>query len=151
MSVRIIQGDVRDVLPTLDADSFDCIVTSPPYYGLRDYGCKGQIGLEATLAGYLETIVAVCRELRRVLNPSGVFFLNIGDSYATGGKGGGSDGSKQRTNTGSLIGGRHIAPHGLKPKDLCLIPERLGIARNDLDADQERAVFLGRRGGERRR
>ena len=81
MTVRIIQGDVREQLPKLSADSFDCIVTSPPYFGLRDYGCEGQIGLEPTLDAYLETMVAVCRDLRRVLKQSGVFFINVADSY----------------------------------------------------------------------
>jgi hypothetical protein len=71
MSIGIIQGDARVELPKLPADFFDCICTSPPYYGLRDYGCDGQIGLEPTLDEYLETMVSVCRELRRVLKPSG--------------------------------------------------------------------------------
>jgi DNA modification methylase len=104
--IRIIQGDVREQLPLLPDDSFDCIVTSPPYFRLRDYGCIGQIGVESTLDEYLHAIVPVCRELRRVLKPSGVFFLNIGDSYA---------------------GSRGAQSSGIKPKDLYLIPERLGI------------------------
>ena len=70
------------MLPTLPADSFDCVVTSPPYFGLRDYGVEGQIGLEPTLAAYLKTMVGVCRELRRVLKPSGTGWLNVGSSYS---------------------------------------------------------------------
>lgn len=150
VTVRIIHGDCRDVLPTLLADSFDCCVTSPPYYGLRDYGVEGQIGLEPTMQEYLETMVGVCREIKRVLKPSGTFWLNVGDSYAHSGRGGNPDGNtKQSTNAGSqgvgvLYGlseqdreaerarmrkqfdAQRAA--GLKPKDLCMIPNRLAIA-----------------------
>ena len=128
MTVRIIQGDIRDELPKMEADYFDCIVTSPPYFGLRDYGCDGQIGLEATLDEYIETMVAVCRDLRRVLKPSGVFFLNIGDSYTQPSSGRTStDRPKNNVLDGTTFITRKI-PAGLKPKDLCLVPERLGIA-----------------------
>jgi DNA modification methylase len=82
VSVRILQGDVREILSTLPSDHFDCVVTSPPYWGLRDYGVEGQIGLEPTLTEYLDTMTALCRQLRRVLKPEGTFWLNIGDSYA---------------------------------------------------------------------
>src|SRR5271156_5112637 len=93
MTVRIIHGDCRAILPTLPADSFDCVVTSPPYFGLRDYGVEGQIGLETTLAAYLETMVGVMREVRRVLKASGTCFLNIGDGYSSTTKGSGGDGT----------------------------------------------------------
>jgi DNA modification methylase len=111
MTTRIINGDCRGILPTLPADSFDCIVTSPPYWGLRDYGVDGQIGLEPTMQGYLETMVGVCRELKRVLKPEGTFWLNVGSVYAGSGKGGNPPNSphqKQATNAGSLsvVGGK---------------------------------------------
>lgn len=129
-----LQGDCRDILPTMAADSFDCVVTSPPYWGLRDYGVDGQIGLEPTLGSYLETMVAVCRELRRVLKPMGTFWLNIGDMYATppGGAGhqgkGGLRASRSFTATGSSKKG---VPGGMKPKDLCMVPNRLAIRLQD--------------------
>ena len=63
--ITFLQGDVREILPTASGDSFDCIVTSPPYFGLRDYGVDGQIGLEPTLDAYVETMVDIGRELRR--------------------------------------------------------------------------------------
>src|SRR5271156_1302603 len=94
MTTRVLNGDCRVILPTLPADSFDCVVTSPPYWGLRDYGVDGQIGLEKTLVGYLETMVGVCRELRRVLKPEGTFWLNVGDSYS------GSWGAQSRKHAG---------------------------------------------------
>ena len=189
---------MRVELPKLPADYFDCIVTSPPYFGLRDYGTAtweggddacghiekesarndvtavrlaeraaqygtgqgdgskvsavqfrnlcpkcgarrvdSQIGLEPTLDAYLETMVAVCRELRRVLKPSGVMFLNIGDSYAQseirhrqGGNGStlrnGNCKADEKWAAGTAQTGRKIN-HGLKPKDLMLVPQRLGI------------------------
>lgn len=144
MSVRIITGDCRDVLPTLDTDSFDCVVTSPPYFGLRDYGVAGQIGLEPTLAEYLETMVDVFRELRRVLKPTGTCWLNIGDSYA------GSWGAQSREHAGkrapnvsalsanqvkaaqNRVGTGSLSRTGaLKAKDLCMVPNRLAILLQD--------------------
>ena len=131
----ILKGDVRDVLPTLPSDHYDCVVTSPPYWGLRDYGVEGQIGLEPTMQGYLDTMVSVCRELRRVLKPEGTFWLNIGDSYSgsanigrndagrdIGGRGGNILGSGNPGKQGSIQ-----KSSGLKPKDLCMIPNRLAI------------------------
>lgn len=133
MSVRIIHGDCRLILPTLPADSFDCVVTSPPYFGLRDYGVEGQIGLEPTLALYLETMVGVGRELRRVLKPSGTFWLNVGDSYnAHPGQRKTTDkvGAKQLTNAGSNTAPSRHTPD-LKPKDLMMVPNRLAILLQD--------------------
>ena len=83
MSVTVLHGDCRAVLPTLDAGSVQCCVTSPPYYGLRDYGVAGQIGLEPTPDEYVAEMVAVFREVRRVLRDDGTLWLNIGDSYST--------------------------------------------------------------------
>jgi DNA modification methylase len=79
--IQIYNGDVLDVLRQLPDDSIDCCVTSPPYWGLRDYGVEGQIGLEPTMQGYLDKMVEVCREVRRVLKADGTLWLNIGDSY----------------------------------------------------------------------
>jgi DNA modification methylase len=141
MSVEIINGDVRFVLSILPSNSFDCIVTSPPYWGLRDYGVDGQIGLEPTMTGYLETMVGVCRELRRVLKPEGTFWLNIGDSYAGSGRGGATppaetlaggvnghgDADSKRGRKDGYNPSRDPKGHGLKHKDLCMIPNRLAI------------------------
>ena len=81
MTIDFLQGDVREVLKTLPNDHFDCVVTSPPYWGLRDYGISGQIGLEPTLKEYIENMVGICGEIRRVMKPTGTFWLNVGDSY----------------------------------------------------------------------
>ena len=83
MAVEIIQGDALTVLRTLPSDHFHCIVTSPPYWGLRDYGVEGQIGLEETPEQWCARLVEVFREVRRVLRPDGVLWLNCGDSYAS--------------------------------------------------------------------
>ena len=130
MSVNIIRGNVLEVLPTLPDNHFDCIVTSPPYWGLRDYGVDGQIGLEPTMQGYLDTMVGVCRELRRVLKPEGTFWLNIGDSYAARIRQSGPQhaGKLSRSSKGVLTSYNRPLPQGLKEKDLCMIPNRLAIA-----------------------
>ena len=82
--VTLHHGDALDVLAGLDAGSVNCIVTSPPYYGLRDYGVDGQLGAEATPAEFVDALVAVFREARRVLADDGTFWLNLGDSYGRG-------------------------------------------------------------------
>jgi len=82
MSVRIIQGDWLVEGPKLDAGSVHCCVTSPPYWGLRDYGVKDQLGLEATPEEYVSNMVKAFREVKRVLRDDGTLWLNLGDSYA---------------------------------------------------------------------
>lgn len=81
-SVTLYHGDALAVASTLDAGAADCIVTSPPYFGLRDYGTAGQYGLEASPAEYVETMRALFAELRRVLADDGTLWLNLGDSYS---------------------------------------------------------------------
>lgn len=83
MTVRILRGDCREILRTLDANSIDCVVTSPPYWGLRDYGVAGQLGMERTLGEHIKTLVDVFREVRRVIKPMAAVWLNYGDCYAT--------------------------------------------------------------------
>jgi DNA modification methylase len=141
--LTVYEGDCRAVLAALPAESVHTVVTSPPYWGLRDYGSAGQLGLEPTPEEYVANMVAVFREVRRVLGADGTLWLNLGDSYAGRGKGPSNDGSKQRTNVGSLIPGtRNPAqfaggqaptewlpvPAGLKPKDLVGIPWRVAFA-----------------------
>jgi len=140
MSVRILVGDVRDRLKDLPDESVHCVVTSPPYFGLRDYGHPGQIGLEPTPAEFVRTMVEVFREVRRVLRPDGTFWLNLGDSYAQGGGGGASSKSTLKNDGRPVYGARaqelalnerafsRKAPPGLKPKDLIGIPWRVAFA-----------------------
>src|SRR3990167_6282104 len=80
---KIIQGDALEVLKTLESESVDCCVTSPPYFGLRDYCVAGQIGLEETPEAYVQKLVDVFREVKRVLKKEGTAWLNLGDSYNT--------------------------------------------------------------------
>lgn len=130
MAVRIIVSDVMDGLAGLESDSVDCVVTSPPYWGLRDYGFEGQLGLEPTLAGHLEAMVSVFEEVRRVLKPTGTLWLNYGDCYASTPNGrsakdtkaAGKDDRTFRDKPFSTVQGV------LKAKDLCMIPNRLAIA-----------------------
>ena len=81
MSVRILVGDCLDLLRTLPEESVHCVVTSPPYWGLRDYGVQGAIGLEPTFGEHLDALVRVFREVRRVLRSDGTLWLNYGDAY----------------------------------------------------------------------
>jgi DNA modification methylase len=128
MGVDILLGDVRERLRDLADESVHCVVTSPPYFGLRDYGVDGQIGLEATPAQFVAALVQVFREVRRVLRPDGTCWLNLGDSYAATTKGAGGAG-KQHTNAGSVLADRSWrVPDGLKPKDLIGIPWRVAFA-----------------------
>lgn len=130
MTVAILLGDVLARLRELPADHFDCVVTSPPYWGLRDYGVVGQIGLEPTLGEHLAVMVDVFREVRRVMKPTGTLWLNYGDCYATTPNGrsaadtkaAGSDDRTFRDKPFSTVGGV------LKAKDLCMVPNRLAIA-----------------------
>ena len=129
---EIHEGDALDVLTGLASESTQCCVTSPPYWGLRDYNVDGQIGLEKTPDEYVESLVCVFRELRRVLRDDGTLWLNIGDSYAAGGKGGGGSFMAERKDAAwqgrSKVNGWRTPPHGLKPKDLVGIPWRVAFA-----------------------
>ena len=105
---RVFLGDSLAVLRTFPAESVHCVVTSPPYFGLRDYGVAGQMGLEITAELYLSRMVAVFREVRRVLRKDGTCWVNMGDSYAASpGKHRTEDkvGAKQATNCGSRARG----------------------------------------------
>jgi len=131
---RIIIGDVIDGLRTLDDGSVQCCVTSPPYWGLRDYGVEGQIGLEKTPDEFVAKMVDVFCEVRRVLRDDGVMFLNLGDSYANNGVSntstvGGFTGERIRSGAKGTMDSRpRNIPDGLKPKDLCMIPWRVALA-----------------------
>ena len=139
MKREIVCGDALEVLRGLPDESVHCCVTSPPYWGLRDYGVEGQLGLEETPEGYVEKIVGVFREVRRVLRDDGTLWLNLGDSYTTGGsnrngigsddpKWGGNDTKKVQKHT-KIIGGNIST--GLKPKNLVGIPWRVAFALQD--------------------
>ena len=142
--LTILQGDVLARLAEMPDESVQCVVTSPPYWGLRDYGVAGQLGLEPTPQEFIERMTDVFREVRRVLRADGTCWVNMGDSYA------GSWGAQSRPNGsdlgstlqgGSTLSARQIKAHpkgthtgslkntpGLKPKDLCGIPWRLAFA-----------------------
>lgn len=108
MRNTIVLGDAVEILRTMPDDSVHCVVTSPPYYRLRDYGVDGQIGLENSLAEYLNRLRDVFREVRRVLRSDGTCWVNMGDIYTGGGAG--ADMGKHTSNKGSL--------HGIRTNDL---------------------------------
>jgi DNA modification methylase len=109
-------------------ESIDCCVTSPPYWGLRDYGVAGQLGLERTPEEYVAKMVEVFREVKRVLKAEGTLWLNLGDSYAAAVKGGSQGKNGQRANRRFTCGVIPKISKGLKPKDLCGIPWRVAFA-----------------------
>lgn len=122
--------DCRAFMRSLPEKSVNCGVTSPPYYGLRNYGVDGQIGLELTPEEFVEALVETFREMKRVLRDDGTLWLNLGDSYASSGKGGNpidSDHTKQRTKIGSLSSSP-IKVKTMKPKDLIGIPWMVAFA-----------------------
>jgi len=124
----VICGDAREVLPTLEARSIHCCVTSPPYWGLRDYGTDGQLGLESTPEEYVARMVEVFGEVRRVLRDDGTLWLNLGDSYTTGPS---TSARAQDPKSVSPDGAALLrvgTPPGLKPKDLVGIPWRVAFA-----------------------
>lgn len=163
MTVEFLIGDVTEMLRSMKAESVDCVVTSPPYWGLRDYEVEGQLGMERTLGEHLDVMVKVFREIRRVLKKHGTVWLNYGDCYASAPNGrsaadvkaAGNDDRTFRDKPFSTVGpiydpaynrsprghfqvsdrqsrmetgGRVVAGGYLKPKDLCMIPNRLAIA-----------------------
>jgi DNA modification methylase len=130
MTRQILEGDCLTVLATMPDGSVDCVVTSPPYWGLRDYGVNGQLGVETTSEEYVEHLVEVFREVRRVLERDGTLWLNLGDSYANDGKWGGKTGGKQAylPDDDRKRTGRSKRVTGLKPKDLVGIPWRVAFA-----------------------
>lgn len=130
MSVRVLQGDCRETLKGLADASVNCCVTSPPYWGLRDYGHAGQIGQEKSPEEFVAALVSVFREVRRVLKDDGTLWLNLGDSYAGSGTGQGPNGScdpKQPKLNGMKVEVPDL-PDGLKAKDLVGIPWRVAFA-----------------------
>lgn len=122
---EIVQGDCLQVLPSLRAGSFKCCVTSPPYWGVRDYGYEGQVGAEDSLAEYVEKLRAVFREVRRVLADDGTLWLNVGDVFTSGNR---RWRDRDRKNPARAMTYRPPTPPGLKPKDLVGVPWRLAFS-----------------------
>ena len=149
--VTIMVGDCLRRLQEIPDNSIHCCISSPPYWGLRSYqGEPGMIGLESTFEEHLENLVAVFREVRRVLRHDGCLFLNYGDAYASGTKGSGGDtdwqtGGRSAGGTGgskarSFMSEPFKLNHGLKPKDLMMMPARVAMALRDDGAADVRAM-----------
>lgn len=125
----IMEGDALYALRLLPSNSIQCVVTSPPYWGLRDYGIEGQIGLESTLPQFINSLVRIFSEVKRVLRSDGILWVNMGDGYTSGNR---RYRAKDKKNPARAMAIRPDTPEGLKPKDLQGIPWRLAFAlQND--------------------
>ena len=127
-NITLINGDSLEELKKLPSDSVYCCVTSPPYFGLRDYGVNGQIGLEKTLDEYIDKLVNVFQEVGRVLKTDGSLWLNLGDSYCNRSDKNSSGDSQKYVYNGKSVQRRAITPAGLKRKDLIGVPWRVAFA-----------------------
>jgi site-specific DNA-methyltransferase (cytosine-N4-specific) len=130
-NLQILTGDSSTILPTLPAESVQCCVTSPPYWGLRDYEHPAQIGAESSPELYVENLVALFREIHRVLRKDGTVWLNVGDGYARNGGTGNHGPNALVGNTKKLIQKRNCkVPDcwGLKDRDLIGLPWRVAFA-----------------------
>lgn len=124
MNYEIKQGDCLQTMRSIPDASVQCCVTSPPYWGLRDYGVDGQIGLEPSPDAYVARMVEVFREVRRCLRDDGTLWLNIGDSYS----GNASSGGANKNSGGPAFRVSTEVTKAGKPKDLCMIPWRVALA-----------------------
>ena len=122
---NIYRGDCLDILEILDDSSVNCCVTSPPYFGLRDYGHPDQIGAEALLEEYVLKLVSVFKEVKRILRDDGTLWLNLGDRYSSGGR---KTQCKPTTRKDDFVPTRAPNIDGIKPKDLIGIPWRVAFA-----------------------
>lgn len=133
MTVTVLNDDVLSALRSLPDASFGVVVTSPPYWGLRDYGTDGQLGLEPTLGKHLERMVEVFAEVHRVLKDDGVLWVNYGDCYATTPNGRSAADTKAAGNDDRTFRDKPFSTiqGALKPKDLCMVPNRFAIAMQE--------------------
>lgn len=129
----LILGDAHQVLAAMPAQSVQTVVTSPPYWSLRDYGIEGQIGLESSVFRFVDALVGLFDEVWKVLRSDGTLWLNIGDSYTSGGR---KWRARDKKNGARAMSTRPNTPEGLKPKDLIGVPWRLALAL------QERGWYL---------
>lgn len=123
--LTVLHGDTRELIKQLPDNSFQSVITSPPYWGVRDYGVEGQLGAELDIDQYIENLVNVFSEVRRVLRPDGTFWLNIGNTYTSGGRKWRQADSK---NKGRAMSYRPPTPEGLKKKDLIGVAWMLAMA-----------------------
>lgn len=121
----IFEGDAFQILQRIPPKSVQCVVTSPPYWGLRDYGIEGQIGLEQTLPQFLNKLIMIFSEIKRILKDDGTFWLNIGDGYTSGNR---RWRAPDKKNPARAMNTRPDTPEGLKSKDLLGVPWRLALA-----------------------
>lgn len=121
----LVGGDAAQILSSMPDESVQTVVTSPPYWSLRDYGIDGQLGLEASVEEFIKSLTLIFDQVRRVLRDDGTMWLNIGDSYTSGGR---TWRAPDKKNPARAMSVRPPTPEGLKPKDLIGVPWRLAFA-----------------------
>lgn len=124
----LVRGDALSVMSAMPERSVQTVVTSPPYWSLRDYGIEGQIGLNETMYAFVDSLADLFDQVHRVLRNDGTLWLNIGDSYTSGNRGWRAPDKKNRARAMNL---RPPTPEGLKDKDLIGVPWRLAFALQD--------------------
>lgn len=124
---QIICGDAYQILKRVPDHSIDCLVTSPPYWALRDYGVEGQIGLESTFQDYIVKLCDMFDEVKRVLKPTGTCWVNLGDTYYSHHRGGNQIKDNAEVTPQPLSVGNHVRNRELPEKSLCQIPSRFAI------------------------
>jgi DNA modification methylase len=125
LNTKLFIGDAKNILADIDDSTFQSCITSPPYWGLRDYGVDSQIGAEENINDYIESLVLVFREVRRTLKEDGTLWLNIGDSYTSGNR---KWRDSDKKNPARAMSYRPPTPEGLKPKDLIGLPWLIAFA-----------------------
>jgi DNA modification methylase len=123
--ISILEGDTRNIVKELPENTFQCVITSPPYWGVRDYGIENQIGSEPDIQDYISTLVSIFSHIRKALKPDGTLWLNIGNTYTSGGRTWRQDDAK---NKGRGMSFRPPTPDGLKKKDLIGVAWMVALA-----------------------
>lgn len=134
---QILSGSALEVLKTMPDSFVDCCITSPPYWGLRDYGVSGQLGLEPTFNLYISHLIQIFNEVKRVLKPTGTCWVNLGDSYNGTGEVKYQKNSPKQSTNGGAITAKAKSVDSIQSKSLCCIPDRFKIAMVDSDAMDE--------------
>lgn len=148
--ITLHEGDAVEILRSLEDESIDTVITSPPYWGLRDYGVDGQFGLEETIEEHIDTLVILFDEIKRVLKPKGTVYFNYGDCYATSKNGRSAKDTKKAGKDDRTFRDKPFDTSkrsNLKKGNLCLLPERIAMAFQDAGWIVRSRIIWGKKNG----